>query len=94
MKKNKYIIVFILSLFIVLIGFLKVSSALPTFIKNKSNFKVYFSEKPFDLTLETKNYIIYFNEKSIDNIQNSVHETFNQIVQWSKDKLESSTEGI
>lgn len=94
MRKNKYVIVVILALFIVLFGFLKVSSALPQFIKNKSNFKVYFTERPFDLTLETKNYIVYFNKKAVNNLQNGINESFNQIVEWSKDKLESGMEGI
>lgn len=94
MRKSKYVVIIGLSLSIIFYGILKVSSTLPTFVKNKSNFKVYFTERPFDLTFETKNYIIFLNEKAINNIQNSIGDVFNHIMQWSQDKLEESVDAV
>ena len=94
MRRKKYILVAIVFLSIVFYGFIKVSSTLPTFIKNKSNFKVYFSNKPFDLTFESKDYILYFNEKAINNIQKNMYSTFDNIVEWAQDKLKDSVDTV
>lgn len=63
------------------VGSIKVSSSLPNFIKNKSKVKIFYTNKPFDLTFETDKYVIYINEKAIHNINDGVSSTFNNIVQ-------------
>lgn len=81
MKKKSVIVVIIIFIFIVSIGFIKVSSSLPNFIKNKSKIRVFYNNRPFDLTFETDKYVVYINENALSNISNSVNSTFNNIVQ-------------
>ncbi|WP_034868998.1 hypothetical protein [Clostridium lundense] len=81
MKKKGVISVIIIFLFVIAIGFIKVSSSLPNFIKNKSKFKIFYTSKPFDLTFETDKYVIYINKKAIYNINDRMSSTFNNIVQ-------------
>lgn len=81
MRKRSVIITIVIFVGIITIGFIKVTSSLPNFIKNKSNFKVFYTNKPFDLTFETDKYVIYINEKALHNVNNSVNSAFNNIVE-------------
>ncbi|MBL4935182.1 hypothetical protein JK636_05360 [Clostridium sp. YIM B02515] len=71
MKKIKFIIIFSLCFLIVGYGFIKISSDLPDFIKNRSYIKVSFHPNPFDLKFDIGNYIIYINNDAFKNINDS-----------------------
>ena len=69
MKKMKYVIVIIVCFTVLIFGFLTVSSSLPKFIKEKSNFNINFSVYPFNLELNTDKYHVYANSKALTNIK-------------------------
>lgn len=79
LRKLKHITVFILFISIVSYGFIKVSSELPQFIKERSLVKVTYKSKPFDLTLDIGDYIIYVNSNSMSNIKNAAVNVFKNI---------------
>lgn len=73
-KKIKYTAVFVLILGIIGYGFIKVSSELPLFIKERSPLKVSYNKKPFDLRFDIGDYVVYINDKAINNIKdNAIH---------------------
>lgn len=72
-------IILIIFVLIISFGFIKVSSNLPRFIKNNSKLKVFFTEKPFNLTFETDRYILYINDNAINNIKENIFETYTNI---------------
>jgi hypothetical protein len=70
--KNKGIVfVIIMCLIIVSYGFVVVSGRLPKFIKDKSYFKIDYSIKPFDFTMDINDYSFYINEKIINSAKNN-----------------------
>lgn len=71
-RKTKYIIVILLSITIICSGFIKVSSELPDFIKDRSSFKVTYNKNPFDLQITFGDYILYINKKAFDNIKSKI----------------------
>lgn len=71
MKKIKFILIISLCFLIVGYGFVKISSDLPDFIKNRSYVKVSFEPNPFDLKFDIGNYIIYINNDAFKNINDS-----------------------
>jgi hypothetical protein len=79
LRKLKHITVIILFISIVSYGFIKVSSELPQFIKERSLVKVTYISKPFDLSLDIGDYIIYVNSNSMSNIKNAAVNVFKNI---------------
>jgi hypothetical protein len=71
MKKFRYILVFFCCVIIISYGFIKISSELPNIIKEKSSIKVNYTRRPFDLNIDTNKYIIYINEKMLNNIKDN-----------------------
>lgn len=79
-KKSKYFFVFFISLSIVIYGFITVSNVLPDFIKDRSNFKVTYSSKPFDLQFDIGDYIVYLNNNAVENYKKGTSEIINKVV--------------
>lgn len=79
LNKIKHAMIFVLFIFLICYGFLKVSSELPQLIKDKSPLKVSFQTKPLDITMETKNYTVYVNKQAADSIKIAAKETFEDI---------------
>lgn len=75
-KMKKYVIVIVIWLLIIFAGFIKISSELPDFIKNKSSVEVTFSMRPFNLKFETSKYVIYINKQAVNNIKKNIVNTF------------------
>ncbi len=73
-RRLSYITAFILFAAIICYGFIKVSSELPKIIKDKSKVKVYYTSKPFDVTIDIGDYIIYINDKVFKNLKNFIEE--------------------
>lgn len=69
LRKTRFVFIFVVSIFIVLYGFVIVSSELPKFVKEKANLKVFYSKNPFNVQFETDKYIMYVNKRVIDNIK-------------------------
>lgn len=74
---KKYIFLILIWLLVIFAGFIKISSELPDFIKDKSSIKVTYNSKPFNLKFETSKYIIYLNDQAFTNIKNNIVNTFN-----------------
>jgi hypothetical protein len=74
LRKMGHLMVFIFFVTIVGYGFVKVSSTLPKIIKDKSPIKVYYTAKPFDVTIDMGDYIFYVNNKVFKNIRNFIEE--------------------
>ena len=68
------LIVVILFIAIISYGFIKVSSEITPYVKDKSAVKVYYSAKPFDITVDIGDYIFYLNNKVFKNIKNFIEE--------------------
>ncbi|MCM8710397.1 hypothetical protein M2651_05080 [Clostridium sp. SYSU_GA19001] len=79
LKKIKYIMIFVLIFGILVYGFIKVSSELPMFIKDRSSLKVTYEKNPFNLEFDIGDYIIYINDKSICNIKDTAVHLFNNL---------------
>lgn len=83
---KKYIFVIIIWLLIIFAGFIKISSELPDFIKNKSSVQVTFSTHPFNLKFETSKYIIYINNQAVVNIEKGITNTYyylyKKLINW------------
>lgn len=75
-KKTKYLAVLLLSFCIFSYGFVKVSSELPQFIKDRSPLKVSYSQNPFDLEVDIGDYIVYINNKAVMNIKEGAAQYF------------------
>ncbi|GAA0747392.1 hypothetical protein [Clostridium oceanicum] len=69
LKWNKYKTVILICFIIFIFGFVTVSNSLPKFVKDKANFSIYFSRKPFDFKIKGKNYTFYINYKVLNNIK-------------------------
>lgn len=74
--KKRYVVIILMSIFIMVLGFIVVSNNTPKFIKNNSPFKIYFTVKPFDFKVETKKYIFYINKKASENIKLSTYNLY------------------
>lgn len=79
-KKGKYVAIFLIFTMIVLFGFFKVNMCLPQSIRNKLNFKISYSLKPFDFTVETKNYIFYVNKDALNDTKNKIGKAMESII--------------
>ncbi len=79
LKKLKHGMIFFLFIFITSYGFLKVSDALPQFIKDRSPLKVSFNTKPLNITLETASHMVYINKEAADSIKNSAEEVIDNV---------------
>lgn len=71
-KKIKYFMTAFVVIAIIFCGFIKVSSELPDFIKDRSPIKVTYSKNPLDLKFDIGEYVIYINKKAFDNIKNKI----------------------
>lgn len=78
-KKIKNFIITIICMLIVGYGVLEVSNGLPKFIKDKSAIKIYFNPKKVDLTIESGQYVFYFNNKLINNLAEKTSGVFKGI---------------
>lgn len=67
-QKIKNFIIIFLCVLIVGYGVLEVSSGLPKFIKDNSAMKIYFDPRKVDLTIESGQYVFYFNNNLISNL--------------------------
>jgi hypothetical protein len=74
LRKLSHLIIFILFIAIIGYGFIKVGSEITPYVKEKSNVKVYYTPKPFDVTIDIGDYIIYLNDKVFKNIKNFIEE--------------------
>lgn len=77
--KKRYVVIILMSIFIMVLGFIVVSNNTPKFIKNNSPFKIYFTVKPFDFKVETKKYIFYINKKASENIKLSTYNLYDAL---------------
>jgi len=82
-KKGKYVAIFLIFTMIVLFGFFKVNMCLPQSIRNKLNFKISYSLRPFDFTVETKNYIFYVNKDALNDTKNKIGKAMESIINKS-----------
>lgn len=95
--KRRYIVISLITIFIIFLGFVVVSNNTPKFIKNNSPFKIYFTTKPFDFKVETKKYIFYINKKASENIKlsaYSLYDTLNDKIGSVANKLENASNVI
>lgn len=84
-------------IFIIFLGFIVVSNNTPKFIKNNSPFKIYFTAKPFDFKVETKDYIFYLNKKAGENIKLSTYKVYDNLsnkVSYVVNRLQSTSKMI
>ncbi|MDW8799824.1 hypothetical protein P8V03_01485 [Clostridium sp. A1-XYC3] len=79
MKKKNMIIVMVISLVIVVYGFIVVNAGMPKFIKDRSSFKINYNFLPFDFRVEMGDYSLYINKKVGLNIKNSSAKLLNNI---------------
>ncbi|WP_237737372.1 hypothetical protein [Clostridium carboxidivorans] len=81
MKKNgrSIMVMIIICFFISLCGIIVISNNLPKFIKDKADFKIDYSKKPFDFRFEVGEYSLYINSKAVTNIKNSSGKIINNI---------------
>lgn len=81
MKKNsKHItVIIIICFFISLYGIAIISNNLPKYIKDKTDFRIDYSRKPFDFRFEVGEYSLYINSKAVTNIKNSSGKVINSI---------------
>lgn len=77
-KIKNFLIIFLCTL-IVCYGFLMVSSSLPKFIKDKSAVRIYFNPKKVDLSIESGEYVFYFNNKIVSNLAEKTSEAFRSL---------------
>ena len=68
--RKRIILITIISFFIVLQGFLIISSRMDQFIKDKSSFSVTYKISPLELEIDTKKYIMDISRKSFDEFVN------------------------
>nr|WP_242860935.1 hypothetical protein [Clostridium scatologenes]AKA70665.1 hypothetical protein CSCA_3540 [Clostridium scatologenes] len=79
-KSSKHITVMITICFLIsLYGIVVISSNLPKFIKDKTDFRIDYSKKPFDFRFEVGEYSLYINSKAVTNIKNSSGKIINNI---------------
>ncbi|MGH4118863.1 hypothetical protein [Clostridium sp.] len=78
-NKGKNFIVIILCVFIFIYGFIMISVSKPELVRKKSPFTVDVSLKPIDIKIETKDYIIYVNNKVIDGVSEKCKDVYNNI---------------
>lgn len=79
-KRFKYIIAFLIPITIILYGFITVSNVMPDFIKDRSNFKVTYSSKPFDLQFDIGDYVLYLNNKAVENYKTATSNFVQNII--------------
>ncbi|MEK6266904.1 MAG: hypothetical protein N2B06_19375 [Clostridium sp.] len=65
--------------FIFICGFVIISIRKPELLRKKSPFTIDVSFKPIDIRMETKDYIIYVNNKVIDGVKEKCIDTYNDI---------------
>lgn len=73
-RKLGHLTIFILFLAILACGFVKVANEITPYVKEKSAVKVYYTSKPFDVTIDIGNYIIYIDDKFFSNLKNFIKE--------------------
>jgi TfoX/Sxy family transcriptional regulator of competence genes len=74
LRRLGHVIIFILFIAIIGYGFIRVGSEITPYVKDKSAVKVYYTAKPFDVTVDIGDYIIYINDKVFKNIKNFIEE--------------------
>lgn len=90
MKKKGIILVTAISFFIIVCGFIKISSNLPNFIKDRSLLKINYTFIPFDFRMELGEYSLYINRKVASNIRNSSIKLVNNV----ESKLYNNTSNL
>ncbi|MCJ7689036.1 MAG: hypothetical protein MUO60_06935 [Clostridiaceae bacterium] len=80
-KKNrkKHFIAIIFCVFIFIYGFIMISISKQELVRKKSPFTVDVSVKPIDIKIETKDYIIYVNNKVIDGVKEKCNDIYNNV---------------
>jgi hypothetical protein len=80
-KRNnkKYFTVIIFCTFIFVCGFVIISISKPELLRKKSPFTIDVSFRPIDIRIETKDYIIYMNNKVIDGVKEKCIDTYNGV---------------
>jgi len=78
-NKNKNFIVVIFCTFIFICGFVIININKPELLRKKSPFIIDVSFKPIDIRMETKDYIIYVNNKVIDGVKEKCIDTYKDI---------------
>jgi hypothetical protein len=81
MKKIKYITVLLIGFSIFVYGFIRIGNDLPQILKDKSSVAVYYNKNPFELKFHVGNYIIFINDKALENYKNN---TIGRIINASK----------
>lgn len=75
----KYLSIIIVSIGLVILGFLNITNGFPQFIKDKSKFSLNYSFKPLDIKIKAGDYIIYFNDSILISGENNIHNFFGNI---------------
>lgn len=78
-KNKKHFTAIIFCVFIFICGFVIISISKPELLRKKSPFTIDVSFKPIDIRIETKNYIIYVNNKVIGGVKEKCIDTYNDI---------------
>jgi hypothetical protein len=78
-KKIKNFLIIFLCTLIVGYGFLMVSSSLPKFIKDNSAVKINFNPQKVDLSIESGEYVFYFNNRIVSNLAEKTTEVFRNL---------------
>lgn len=79
MKNRSIILIMVLSLMIVLYGFVRVNLGMPKFIKDRSSFNISYNPIPFDFRVKMGDYSLYINDKVGSNIKSSSERLLNNI---------------
>jgi hypothetical protein len=79
LKKLKYAMMLFLFASIIGYGFIKVSTELPQFIKDRSPVKVSYRTNPFDITFDVGNYMVYINDRAAENIKDVAADAYESI---------------
>lgn len=79
-KRLRYVFVLFICIGIIMYGFITVSNVMPDFIKDRSNLKLSYTKKPFDLEIDTGDYIIYMNSKAVENYKKGIGNITKNIV--------------
>ncbi|MBK5242607.1 hypothetical protein [Clostridium sp.] len=78
-NKQKYYVAIIFCISIFIYGLIIISIRKPELLRKKSPFTVDVSLKPIDIKIETKDYIIYVNNKVIDGVKEKCNDIYNNI---------------
>lgn len=77
--RTKYFLVITLCFFIFIYGFTEINITKAKSSRIKSKFTIDLKLKPFDLRIETADYVFYVNNKVIDKMKEKYNQVYNDI---------------